>query len=106
MATFSSSQITKIAIIFKTSSDVLNNRLVYFQNTITEEDKTEVVAILAEFAEVRRDYFVFTPTNSNEGFGLRSSSQKDDIIKELAGLLHCEDLVSSGNSFQSFTVRG
>lgn len=107
MATFSNSQITDIATIFGVSSDVVNNRLIYFQNTITDEDKTKVIALIAEFAEVDGNYASFTPTESNEGFNLRADSQKDTIRRRLGGLLHCEDFASQGGSMlQSEFIRG
>jgi hypothetical protein len=88
MATFTESQITDLADILETNSDVLSAHLTYHESLITDSDKTKVLSRMSEIQALDTNHSSFTPTESNEGLNLGASSNRIFLANKLAALLH------------------
>src|SRR5688572_31965903 len=102
MATFDAAQITDLAEILGTNSDVLDDHLDYYASLITESDKTKVLARVVEWQAIDGNFAWFSPTESNEGFNLSPGQQRTKLASWIAQLLQWP-YVSSG---QSSLIRG
>lgn len=97
MATFTEAQVTSLAEIFETTSDVMSTHLTFRAGLITDSDKTAIVAQIARYTNATvagRTWF--KGTESNEGFnmGAVNVASNKDPRTIIAGLIGWE--VSSG----------
>ena len=98
MATFSESQITDIAEILETNSDVLGYQLDLNAPIITESDKTKVLAKITEWATAGANFTAIEPKEANFGAKISPNSQKDQIRRQIAALTYTTELLNTGSS--------
>ena len=97
MATFSEAQVTDLAEILETNSINLAERLNLYASSITESDKTKVLAKVATWQASAGDNFTsIRPKEANFGAEINPDKQKNQIKRQIAALILCDDLVSSG----------
>jgi uncharacterized protein (UPF0261 family) len=95
MATFTSAQVTDIAVVFGVDSESMTDRLVYFADLISDDDKTKALLDVTAHEAVEDDYVDILPNNANKGAKVSPDAQRALIKKRIAGLLHCKDLLQS-----------
>lgn len=107
MATFDNSQQAKLVKILRINAIDLGERLTYVADQITAEMKTEVVSLIAEWesGSVSRNTTRIKPFGENDGVDYDPERQRSIIKGEIAELLFCADLMTSGNG-QMRLVRG
>lgn len=86
MATFTESQITDLAEILGTNSDLLGAHLDYYESVITDSDKTKVLARVTEWqgADVG---VAIEPKERNFGVRIGANSTQSFIAQKIAALL-------------------
>mgnify|MGYP001378669319 CR=1 FL=1 len=94
MATFTESQISDLAEILCTNSDVLEDHLSYYAEQITESDKTKVLARVTEWQGLDGDFTRIHPRERNFGAEINPADRKGFLVRSIASLLHWQ--VSSG----------
>ena len=94
MATFSETQITDLAAILETNSDYLSNRLGTYREVITEADKAKVLGLMATWETAGNKFTSIEPNTANFGARINPGDRKDQIKKQIAGLLQCSDIPS------------
>lgn len=88
MATFDEDEITDLAEILGTNSDLLDAHLDLYASVITDSDKTKVLARVTEWAAVDNDTVTIEPMERNFGVRKGSSSTRSLIAQRIAALLH------------------
>jgi hypothetical protein len=96
MATFEEDEISDLAEIIGTNSDVLADRLTYYASVITDSDKTKVLARAAEWAAIDGDFVTAHPNQANGGGEYSPHAHRANIAQRIAKLLQCEDLLTTG----------
>ena len=89
MATFSESEITDLAEILGTNSDVLGAHLEYYASVITDSDKERVLELVTEWQAVSTTDMVTTIEPKDRNFGVRVSggAKINSIVSRIASLL-------------------
>ena len=87
MATFTAAQITDLADILGTNSDVLSLHLDFYAGIITDSDKTKVLARVTSYQALDDLHANFSPKESNEGLKLSASGQRNYYARKIANLL-------------------
>ena len=98
MATFDEGEVTDLAEILGTNSDVLGLHLELYAAIITDSDKTAVLSRVTDYQAVEdNDVDIFA---KERNFGAqRSSDKKRSLIRaRIVSLLHAEDFVSASGS--------
>ena len=92
MATFTEAQITDLAEILSTNSDVLDYHLDLYESVITESDKTRVLELVTEWQAVSTADMVTTIEPKDRNFGVRVSAgaTTSSIAGRIARLLQFE----------------
>lgn len=96
MATFTEAQITDLAEILGTNSDLLSTHLDFYESLITDADKTAILARVTDYQAVEDKDLSIMPTESNFGAKIGSSEKRSLIRKRIAALLSWQGL-DSGN---------
>ena len=95
MATFTPEQITDLAEILSTNSDVLDYHLDLYESVITESDKTKILTIVTEWQGITGNPSVrFTGNDANEGFNMSIGEYKSSLARKIANFVQWP-LVSS-----------
>ena len=88
-------------------SYVLDAQLAYYATYITAAVETQVAVELARWDTAGIDFVSVEPREANFGARINPEQTKNDIRKNLATLLYCQELVNGGiGSNQMQTVRG
>ena len=92
MATFTEAQITDLAEILSTNSDVLDYHLDLYESVITESDKTRVLELVTEWQAVSTADMVTTIEPKDRNFGVRVSAgaTTSSVARRIAALLQFE----------------
>lgn len=96
MATFSSSQITDLAEILGTSSEILGNHLDVYAEVISEDDKTRVLERVTDYQAVEDKTTSFEPVLKNFGAKKNPATQRSLIKQRIAALLSWKVATSGG----------
>ena len=94
MATFDESQVTSLAEIFTTNSSVMGSYLSMLTHSITDSDKTAILADITAYQAIEDDNVSIDPRERNFGARINPSSKRSTIKNRIAGLIGWE--VSSG----------
>ena len=97
MATFTSEQITDLAEILGTNSDVLGDHLEYFESVISDSDKVRVLELVTEWQAVGTSGMVQSIEPNMRNFGVRrgAGASASSLARRIASLLQWE--YSSGS---------
>lgn len=87
MAQFTDAQITSLAEILGTSSNVLNAHLGYVGSLITETDKTSILNRVTEYQAVEDNDVSISPMERNFGARIDNSKKRSLIKNRIASLL-------------------
>ena len=88
MATFTEAQITDLAEILSTNSDVLDYHLDLYESVITESDKTRVLELVTEWQSITGNPSVrFTGNDANEGFNMSIGEYKSSLARKIANFV-------------------
>ena len=96
MATFSESEITDIALILKSSSLLVKERLDYVATVVSDSDKTAVLTKIARYQAIEQKFSRRKSVEKNFGLEKDANDEKYWIRNQIASLLHCQDLINSG----------
>lgn len=105
MAVFDEAQVTSIASMFETNSDVMDTHLDLHAGIITDADKTEITAQIARFTNgTVKGRVWFEGKESNRGYNMSApvSADNRDPRAVVAGLIQW----SWYGSGQAMLVRG
>lgn len=100
MATFTEAQITDLAEILSTNSDVLGDHLEYYASVISDTDKTRVLELVTEWQAVSTTDMVTTIEPKDRNFGVRVSggAKINSIVARIAALLQFEMVAGYGQT--------
>jgi len=92
MSTFTEAQITDLAEILSTNSDVLGDHLEYYASVISDSDKTRVLELVTEWQAVSTTDMVTTIEPKDRNFGVRVSggAKINSIVARISALLQFE----------------
>lgn len=98
MATFTESEITDLAEILSTNSDVLGDHLEFYESVISDSDKTRVLELVTEWQAVGTSGMVTTIEPKDRNFGVRVSAgaTTTSIAGRIASLLQFQTYTASG----------
>ena len=96
MATFTEAQVTSLARMFSTSSDVMGLHLDFYAGIITDADKTAIVADITAYEALENVAESIEPMERNFGVRVNSDGQRSLIRNRVAGLIGWE--TASGGS--------
>ncbi len=98
MATFTEAQISDLAGVLGTNSDVLGDHLEYYETVISEADKTNVLAALASIAAIPAGNSVTSVEPKERNFGARigAGALEGKYRQKIAGWLQWPLTVSTG----------
>lgn len=97
MATFTESEITDLAEILSTNSDVLGYHLDLYESVISDSDKTRVLELVTEWQAVSTSDMVVTIEPKERNFGARigAGATTTSIAKRIAAFLQWPLVTSS-----------
>lgn len=100
MSTFTESQITDLAEILGTNSDVLGDHLDYYASVISDSDKTRVLELATEWQAISTTDMVTTIEPKDRNFGVRVSggAKINSITARIASLLQFETAAGRGQT--------
>lgn len=87
MATFTESQITDLAEILGTNSDVLDYHLDLYAAIITDSDKTRVLERVVEWQAIDGDFVSAEPNATNGGGRYSPSEHRAALAARIAQIL-------------------
>lgn len=87
---FTEEQRLDISDILGITPDELNTQIAYLGDRLTATVESRILAKVAQWPSVSGSHTSFTPTESNKGFNLNSSSAKDAIRKSIANWLQID----------------
>jgi len=95
MATFDESQITSLARIFGTNSDVMGLHLDLYAGIITDADKTAILLDVTAYGLVQDNDVSIDPKERNFGARIGADTKRSLIKQRIGGLIQFQ--VSSGS---------
>lgn len=97
MATFDEGEITDLAEILGTNSDVLGLHLDFYAGVITDSDKTRVLELVTEWQAIGTDGMTESIEPKEANFGVRSGSGSSaaSIKNRIAALLQFQSVATS-----------
>jgi hypothetical protein len=99
MATFTAAQVTSLAVMFASNSDLMGDHLGFHEELISEDDKTAIIAQVTRYENGTVTGKVwFEGTESNEGFNMSTpfAASNRDPREIVAGLIHWQWVNYSG----------
>ncbi len=99
MATFDATQIAKLVRILQIDAVTLTDRLDFYASSISNEMKTEVESLIAEYeaGTVSRNVTKIHPNLKNFGAEINPSNLRSMIKGEIANYLFCTDLLGANS---------
>lgn len=98
MATFTEAEISDLCEILECPSNYLAARLDFYASQITDSDKTKVLAKVDEWTTAGGNFTAIMPTEANFGAKINPNDAKAQIRRQIAQMIYCGDMVSSGGS--------
>jgi hypothetical protein len=96
MAEFDASQITDLAEILGTNSDVLDAHLDYYASVITDSDKTKVLSLVTSWQAVT-SYQSIDAKDRNFGVNYSPAAHRNELASRIARLVQFEQGASTGS---------
>jgi hypothetical protein len=96
MATFDETQVTNLARIFGTTSDLMSTWLDVRTSIITDADKTAILADITSYQAIQDDNLQLEPKERNFGTRLNASDKRSLIRNRIAGLIGWQMTASAG----------
>ncbi len=92
MSTFTAQQITDLAEILSTNSDVLGLHLDYYASVITDTDKTAVLGSVTEYQAIESNDVSIEPMEKNFGARIGAGDKRSLIRRRIESLLQWQSV--------------